>query len=62
MVGVSALTPVAAKAMCGEVVHCGSAVTAHMRTTKGCAESEAHSDTGGLVIQPKSQSHNRKGV
>ena len=62
MAWVSALTPVAAEAVCGEVVHCDSTVTALMRTAKRRAKSEAHSDTGSLVIHTKSQGRNREGV
>ena len=62
MTGVSALTPAAAEAVCSEVVHCGSTVTALMRAAKRHAESEAHSDTGGLIIHTKSQGRNREGV
>ena len=42
--GVSSLTLVAAEAVCGEILHCNSTVTALMRATKRRAESEAHSD------------------
>ena len=34
MVLVAALTPVAAEAMCGEIFHCNSTVTALMRAAK----------------------------
>ena len=62
MAGVSALTLVAAEAMCGDIVHCSSTVTALMRVAKRCAESEAYSDTSSLIIHTKSQGRNRKGV
>ena len=58
LTGMSVLAPAAAEAVYGEVVHCGTL----MRTAERCAKSEAHSDTGGLVVYPKSQGHNRKGV
>ena len=59
---VLSLTLVTTKAVCGKIVHCSSTVTALMRAAKRCAESEAHSDTSGLVIHTKSQDRNRKDI
>ena len=62
MAGVLALTLVATEAMCGEIVHCSSTVTALMWAAKRRAESEAHSNTNNLIIHMKSKGRNRKGV
>ena len=60
VVGVSTLTPTAAKTMGGKVVDLSSAMGTLVWSAKWGAESESYCYTGGLVIQPKSQAGHKK--
>ena len=62
MAMMTALTPSAAKAMGGEMIHCSTTVVACVRSTEGGPKPEANRNPDGIIVHSEAKGGDREGI
>ena len=62
MAMMAALTPSAAKAMGGKMIHCSTTVVAGVRSTEGGPKPEANRNPDGIIVHSEAKGGDREGI